>query len=444
MKAKWITTFLIMSLIMGLLMGCGSDSTTSEDNSDKSNAENPVEFTIWWMENREDPVNALEQVIDDFEKENPNIKISMQAFSWEDVKPKVLGAINAGSAPELIQAIPDFTVAIKETGVLQPVDDIVDEINKKHKFYQSQLDPYQYDGHTWAVPVFGMNINLYYRKDIFEQNNIQPPTTWNELKKVAEQLHGKEIAALGMPTSNSMYTDQILYNFMITNGGDLYDKEGNITFNTPENISALKMMKELAPYTPIDADTWWWEQAVENFVGGKSAMVLHLGLPPAFWYQNREDERENLGVVPFPIGPEGTPGSISYSNGFMVTTDDAAKKEAIKKFLVYMHEPNRNGKFLADMLPGMFLPVTEASAKSDGFNNHEVIKFYKEIIETEVESNKNGKLFGFTHGTPPKSIGPVAATNVLGSIVNKMILEDMTPEEAAEWGQKELEKTAKQ
>ncbi|MEB3100970.1 ABC transporter substrate-binding protein [Ferviditalea candida] len=449
MKTRvWIARVMILVLVVGLLGGCGQkraeDKPAADSGQKQQDAPKPVEFTVWWMENRDDPVKAITKVIDDFQKENSNIKIKLESFSWEDVKPKVLAAINAGRAPDVIQSIPDFTVAIKETGAIQPVDDIVKEINDKFKFYQSQLDPYYYDNHYWAIPIFGMDVNLYYRKDILKKANIEPPKNWDELLAAAKQLNSGTMAGLGMPTSNSMYTDQILYNFMITNGGDLYDDKGNITFDTPENVAALKIMKDLAPYTPVDANTWWWQQAVENFVGGKSAMVLLLGLPPSFWYANQKDMRDQLGVVPFPVGPKGTPGSTSYSNGFMVTTTDSAKKEAIEKFLVYLHDPDRNGKFLADMLPGMYLPVTEASGKSDGFNKQEVISFYKDVVQTEIQSNEHGKLFGFTHGTPPKSIGPIAASNVLGKIVNKMIVEKMSPEDAAKWGQQELERVAKQ
>lgn len=443
---KFVVSMLVFILMATSLLACSSgteDTSNSTSNSGSGNEE-PVEITVWWMENREDPVKAISQVIKEFEDENPNIKINLQSYSWADVKPKVLAAINAGSPPDMIQSTADFTVAIKETGVLKPVDDIVQEIDEKYSFYQSQLDPYYYEDHYWSVPIFGMDVNLYYRKDIFEKEGIQPPQTWDELLAAAKALNKDGMNGLAMPVSNTMYTDQIIYNFMITNGGDLYNEKGEITFNTKENIEALAIMKELAAYVPGDAVNWWWQDAVDNFANEKTPMILTLGLPPTFWYHNQPDKREALGVVPFPVGPNSTPGSTSYSNGFMITTDDAAKKEAIKKFLVFFHEPNRSGQFLADSLPGMFLPVTEKTAQSESFNNHEVISFYSDIIETEVKSNENGKLFGFTHGTPPKSIGPIAASNVLGSIVNKMIVEDLTPEEAAEWGQKELERVGNQ
>jgi multiple sugar transport system substrate-binding protein len=435
-------------LLTVFLTGCSSsakkDEAASSVPTSASSAPTSTEFTIWWMENRDDPVKAIKTVIADFEKVNPNIKVKLESYSWDDVKQKVLAAINAGKAPEVIQAIPDFTVAIKETGALKPVDDIVKEIDGKYKFYQSQLQPYNYENHYWAVPIFGMNVNLYYNKDVFAKANIQAPKTWDELMAAAKKLNNANMAGIGMPLSSSMYTDQIIYNFMITNGGDLYDDKGAIAFNTPENVAALKAMKDLAPYTPKDANTWSWQNAADSFVSGKTAMTPLLGLPPAFWFKNHPNETDKLGVVPFPVGPKGTPGSISYSNGFMVTTDDKVKVEAIKKFLLFMHDPNQSGKFLATMLPGMFLPVTEATGKSEGFNNDPVIKTFNNVIQTEVKSNESGKLFGFTHGTPPKSIGPIAATNVLGKIVNKMIVENMSPEDAAKWGQTELERVANQ
>ena len=73
---------------------------------------------------------------------------------------------------------------MKQTGAVQPVDDIVEEIDGAHRFLPSAVQPYKYEDHTWAVPVFGMVQMLWYRKDMFEAAGLDPeapPKTWDEL-----------------------------------------------------------------------------------------------------------------------------------------------------------------------------------------------------------------------------------------------------------------------
>ena len=42
------------------------------------------------------------------------------------------------------------------------------------------LAPYNYDDHTWAVPMWNMAQSIWYRKSVFDAAGIQPPTTWDE------------------------------------------------------------------------------------------------------------------------------------------------------------------------------------------------------------------------------------------------------------------------
>ncbi len=406
----------------------------------------PVEITWWYMQNRDDEILSFTKLSNNFMDANPDIKIASQAYSWVDVKPKMLAAINAGAAPDLMQTIPDFTVSALETGAIQPADEIVQALDTKYKFIPSQLECYHWDDHYWAIPAFGMCHLLWYRKDLLESAGFsEPPKTWDELftqsQKITDPSNGIYASAFGL--SNNMFTDQVIWQFMITNGGDLFDESGNITFNSQENVEALAYLKSLKPFIPPDATSWWWANAIDSFCAAKSAFIYMFGMGGVF-YDRNPDKRDQLSGVAPVVSAKGSPGSTGASNGMMLLTNDPDKRAAIAKLMEFALEPENYGNWIGTMQPTLFLPVTETGQNSKSLFEAPIIKYYEKEYRLNLEVNRTEKYFGFTHaGPPPKTIGPIAGGSLMAVAVQKMILEDMDPKAAADWGQAEMENAAK-
>ena len=127
----------------------------------------PIQITLWHQEQVQARVDQFQKVIDAFNASQADYQVVQQVQSWGNIYQKLPPAIQAGVQPDIDFTIPDFTVTIRETGAVQPVDDIVAEIEKKHKFIDQALTPYRDDGKIWAVPVYGMVQVLWYRKDLF-------------------------------------------------------------------------------------------------------------------------------------------------------------------------------------------------------------------------------------------------------------------------------------
>jgi len=142
-----------------------------------------------------------------------------------------------------------------------------------------------------------------------------------------------------------------------------------------------------------------------------------------------------------PVADGGEEGSIYYSNGVMVLTDDPAKKEAIKKFLDYLLEPETYGKFL-NAEPGLFLPVTETGSNADSFWNDPVIQKYKSQVDVLLEASAKGQLFGFTKGVSQK-IGQISGPNYLSQVLEQITVNGMSPADAVAWGQQQMENAVK-
>lgn len=392
----------------------------------------------WWqMENTPEGIAGYKAITEPWNAANPNFLINQQPVSWADAYTKLTSAISAGTPPELAMTIPDFTVTMKQTGALQPVDDIVEELDKTHKFIKPYLTPYFYDGHYWAVPAFGMNHSLWYRKDRFAEAGVQPPTRWEDLLGISRALTRGDQYGLALPASTHMYTTQAVYDMMIIHKDEhLMDENGNIIFDNPITVDVFRQYQELWQYSPRDTTNWTFAEPIASFMNGTSAMVVHMGFLFALWEALSGKAPEDLGAMPIPQPAGGQRGSISYSNGIMVFTKDPEKRKIITEYLRWLYDPERTGAWLSNMTPGLFLPVTEDASLAKGFWGQEMIAKYKPIVEMVIDNSRYGKLFGFTHDgkEPHPGIGRISGDQVLAKAVQEMLINGRTPEEAVKWG----------
>lgn len=147
---------------------------------------------------------------------------------------------------------------------------------------------------------------------------------------------------------------------------------------------------------------------------------------------------ENLCCVPIPVLNEScTSTSIYYSNGFMLLSDDEAKREAAKAFFDFMLSEEAYGELL-NAEPGLFLPVTETGGEYSSWLSNEVLQKYPEEVEGLLASAETGELFGFTDGICRK-IGSITGPNLIAQTLQQITVNGKTAEEAAQWGQSAME-----
>lgn len=398
-----------------------------------------VEITLWHMEQPPHRVERVQTLIDEFNAANPGIVVTQEVQSWGDIYTKAPAAVAAGNAPDMLFAIPDFTPILKDLGALQPVDDFIAEMDEAHNFYPAAVQPYNYDGAIWAVPLYNMAHSLWYHVDLFEAAGIEPPTTWDEWLAAAEALTTDEVYGIGIPANRQLYTDQTVYNLMINAGADeIYNEDGTLRFNNEDTVEAYDFYSQLYQFTAPDSANWTWGEAEACFASANCAMIMQFTVITTYDTQGAGDP-ENLGVVAIPqqAGVED-PGTISYVNGVMLLTDDEARLEASYEFLRFLLEPENYGRFL-NMEPGLFLPVTEDGSVADSFWNDPLVVKYRAQVETMLENSTSGRLFGFTDGNTFPSIAAISAQNLLAQTLQLVVIDGMSAADAVAEGQTLME-----
>lgn len=407
-------------------------------------AADPVQIKLWHMEQPPHRVQRIQELMDEFNASQSEVFVSQEPQSWGEIYTKAPAAAQAGNLPEILFTIPDFTTAVAKTGAVQPVTKLMDELKKLHEFSKAATEPYSYNGEVWAVPLYGMVQSLWYNVEMFNQANVKPPTTWDELLAAAKALHNPEkgVYGIGLPANKQLYTDQVIYNFMVTAGAaEIFNKDGSLRFDNPDTVRAFDMYNQLWQYSPPDSVNWTWGEAEAAYAAGTVPMIFQFTVISTYDTQVK-GAAENLGVLPIPVAEGGTPGAIFYSNAAMITTSDPAKQAAAGKFLTWLLEEKNYGRFL-NMEPGLFLPVTADTAKagSSFWQDPLAIKYQKQI-ETMVKNQEGGALFGFTDGNVFPAIGQISAQNLLAQTVQKMIVDGQSPADAVKWGQEQMNAAA--
>lgn len=419
------------------ITGCMAAETGSEQAGGR------VVLTVWHQEQPPHRVAVFQQLIDGFNESQDEVFVRQQVQNWDSVYQKAPSAIQSGNAPDVLFTIPDFTTVIRQTGVVQPVEDLVEELDRKHGFLETSVRPYRYDGHTWAVPLYGMIHMLWYRKDLFREAGLdpeRPPRDWRELVEYARRLTDGDRYGFGVAAGKHLYTDQLFYTFMITNGAkDLFARDGRLNFANPRTVETLAFYKRLAEMSPKGINSWTWAEPQAAFNTGTLAMAVEKGQFIGPFADESGRPPEDLGVAPVPHTPKGERGSIYYSNGAMLLTTDEGKRRAALQFFDYLLEPRTYAKFLLAE-PGLYLPVTR-TGDSPAWRESPVLKDYGGALDAMLEESRHGELFGFTTGRVSPGIGAISAQNMLAQVVQEAIVADEDPRTAVERGHEEMQET---
>ena len=407
-------------------------------------AESRVKVRFWHMESRPTRVKALTELLEDFNKTHPDIDFAIEVQSWGEVYLKIVAAVMAGKEPDFMFTTPDFTTNVKMTGAVRPVTQEVEELKNKYHIYEPALGTFYWDGEYWSAPLYNMIEVLWYRPDLFLQAGLRPdvpPKTWSELLDYANKLvdSGAVEHPIAVPGDLHLATIQQIYPLMCVAGAaDLFDEEGRVIFNNPNTVRAYDFYMKLFRLSPPGSETWQWDQPLSAFINGKVAMVTEKGHYIEQWELRSKLSADYISAAPVPIPDKnGVRAATQWMNGVMLLNPDKEARRVFTEFVDYLYQPDNMARLLT-VAPGFFLPVTEEAASSDKLFEHPVVKKHKEKYELMIEQVQYGKQIGFTKRPYNPYIGRIMGQNIVAWVVQQMIYQNLSAEEAVRLGQEKI------
>lgn len=439
LKTRTFTTVLLASALTAT-SACGGGGSSSSSASGEA-----VELVIWHQESPQNRVQQWQKIIDEFNASQSKVHVVQKVKDWNTIYNVAPAAITTNTGPDVLMVMPELSTYIRMTGAAQPVTSLVKELDSQYTYISAATDPYFDENEYWGVPLWGMVQLLWYRKGEFAKAGLdKPPATWEEVLTYAEKLTSGSTYGITLPASKTTATDQTFFTFMKTyRAEDLFDASGNIVFDNPNTVRALDMYSKLMKYASPDSANYSWGEPEAAFNSGSAAMLIDKGIMLSIFLQDSGASADDLGCAPIPQ-PEkdGQDGSHYASNAAMILTKDAKKQEAAAEFMRYVLKPEVYGDWL-NAEPGLFLPVTDGGFKLASWLDNPALSTWPECTELLQKQSQSGGLYGFTSGRYQIKIGPIAAQNIIAQTVQKVVVEKVSPQEAAAWGHRQMQEAIK-
>lgn len=261
---------------------------------------------------------SFQGALDEFTASNPHVKINNDTMSANDdgFRTKVNTDMNTGNEPDLLfYFVGTDAQGFVDAGKVVPLDDLLNEdANWKNGFSPSALENVrQKDGKIYAAPLTGFYEGLFVNKKLFNDNNLELPTNWDNLKKAVETFAAKGIIPLSVPFDQSHY---VIEHFILTAAGPEGQAKGladGIDPNWEKGFAAMKELYDLGAF-PKDAATIDLGMASNYYGEGKAAMILEGSW--AFGGFTSQEVKDNTTVIPFPVVPGGAGGGNDVIGGF--------------------------------------------------------------------------------------------------------------------------------
>lgn len=224
-------------------------------------------------------------------------------------------------------------------------------------------------GALYGIPFGAETSILAYRKDIFEEQSITAPETYDELRAAMAKLKDAGIPAL---TSRGKTGHQITAAWLLhlaPLGGKIFDNEWNPVINSPEAVEAAQVLREVVQTGPKGIETFGFGEAAAAFLQGDAAMHLDT-LKIAAMSRNPSLSKIDgkVGYAQHPVGSR----CGSETGGFAIgIPENAPNKEAA--FLLIQYLTNKAGDQRMVELGGDPIRVSTLTTNTEGFDEYPVV-----------------------------------------------------------------------
>ncbi len=265
---------LICLALVWMTAACGGQS-----DGEGAGERKQVEIFSWWTGAGEEA--GLKALIQLFEEKNPDIQVKNAAVAGgagTNAKATLATRMQGDDPPDTFQVhggseLNDSWVA---AGKMEPLNELYKEQGWMDKFPEELIDMVSKDGKIYSVPV---NIHrgnvLWYNAKIFDENGIEPPTSFDDFFKAAEKLKKKGVVPLALGDKEPWGATHLLETVLLGKlGPEDYGKlwTGKLSFENPKVKEALKTYKKMLTYTNKDHAARNWQDAAQMVAKGEAAM----------------------------------------------------------------------------------------------------------------------------------------------------------------------------
>jgi len=420
----------------------------------------PVVLSFWTTDADPKRVAAIRNLMDGFVASNDGIDVELRSVGNAELPDAFEAARSAGSPPDLVHAGSDSIVALGLRGYLDRdrATRFIEDMREARLAGGARRMLRGADGRYFGVPMHGWLQGLIYRADWFEEAGLEPTTSWDRILAAAERLHDPDNGRYGilLGTKPDLYAQQVFSHLALTNGVEITDQTGAVSFDSPRTVKTLAFLKNLADYTPPGPQTW---RGRDYYFQGRLAMMFYstyimddLAIEEvakdSLTGANFEDlegarydpeliQNSRASMVLWNTRSAGYGAVIALG---MTKTDDPVRQVAQLSLLRYLF---RNDAYIAWMHiePGGNLPVMPETVEDPRFYRDlrgVLAQFGRYRVQAIIDGMADMESFKVVDGVLRPEAALVLDERIIAEMVRRTIWDDVPPAEAVTWAADEM------
>jgi raffinose/stachyose/melibiose transport system substrate-binding protein len=333
---------------------------------------------------------AVQDIIQGFENQNPNIDVQREAMTTEDIRTAIQTRLRSERPPDVFSydTGPGFGGVLAEAGLLRPLERAY--IENGWDIYEWAKQGVTYNATHYGVPDRLDEIIVYYNRSLFNRLGAEEPKTLDDLRGIADELNGRGIIPLSFGNREQWPAGHLFSiaasNLLGRRGLDdiLY---GDGRWDAPEVVTAIDLIFRdfvESGYYPKSPNATTYDGANTLFYSGEAAM-----LPTGTWLVSeivQAVQEFEVGFFPFPsIDGSGISPPVGVGAGLFVATH-AKNPEGAIKFIDYLQQDD-TARF--DIEKFNTIP-----AHPVGTEGLDVPELFKQVLE-DLSQSPQAEAFGY-------------------------------------------------
>ncbi len=379
--------------------------------------------TLVWWGLWEDKA-TMQPLIDEFQKQNPNIKIEYTKQDPNNYRDTLLARINNGTGPDIFRYHNTWTPAF--TSILAPLPNDVISLTDFQKIYYPaiQKDLIQ-NGAIYGIPLGADSLAMFVNTDLLKAAGLSVPEDWNQFIKVAKKLTVKDKDTSKIKTSgaalgtygNITHAPDIVSIMFLQQGIDQRKID-----TSPDDLKAA-----LTFYTSFaKGNDATWDNSLDNsqlsFARGELAMYFGFSWDIFAIEQLKANNKLNYEIHPVPSLADGK--SITVANYWVEGV--SAKSPNQKEALVFM-------KYLTqkETLQRLYTESSKTRAFGELYPRHDMADELKNnpIVYPFVAQLENAGSSFFASNTHDGDTGlNNRANSYLENAINAIVNDNSSPD----------------
>jgi multiple sugar transport system substrate-binding protein len=345
-------------------------------------ARTEIRWLQWWV-NEWGPDNHA-ALIAAFEKENPDIKVTVIDSPY----PQMVGKLNAAAAAgdpsyDLFGVEGSWVSGLVRLGYIEKLDAW---LGRDRAFADSLVEAAQrrLAGSTYSLCLYMIPYHFAYNVDALARKGLQPPKSWDEFVAVLRALRDKAQNRYGMsmPLSDAGFIMTRYFGFRLAQeGGRWIDGDGRVAFNSPEGVAALTFWKDLYGMDLVVPGSLGENQTqmLEYLAAGQVDTIID---GPFIWSKAKQ-VNPNVRIAYAPPWKLKT-GGYQWACSGVALNAKSQNKDAAWKFLRYLYSQSA----AVQMTKTISLPwATKAAMASLSGSSDPILRYIPDFANQDARSN---------------------------------------------------------